>query len=274
MSARLVTAVQALDNQRGFTTEAPLAGDSPVTLAATVATSQSSTTPFAAYIAHELRTPLATQRALLELALADHDADTATWREIAHDVLDACKQQERLLEACLTLTRTQAGLEPDRCEIVDIASLTVRLLRITDLDGLTVRARLEPAFANGDEALIERLLDNLLANAARHNRVGGWIKLTTRNDGSESLFTIENTGAPILADELARLFEPFEQRRSPRGRSSTGFGLGLAIVKAIADAHGARITARARPSGGLRIEVAFPLPTQPRGDAALPRIAR
>jgi signal transduction histidine kinase len=64
------------------------------------------TTPFAAYIAHELRTPLATQRALLELALADRDADTAAWREIAGDVLDACKQQERLLEACLTLSRS------------------------------------------------------------------------------------------------------------------------------------------------------------------------
>jgi signal transduction histidine kinase len=63
------------------------------------------------------------------------------------------------------------------------------------------------------------------------------------------------------ADELTTLFEPFERRRSPNGRSPTGFGLGLVIVQAIADAHGARITARGRPSGGLRVEVAFPLAT-------------
>jgi signal transduction histidine kinase len=228
--------------------------------------------PFAAYIAHELRNPLATQRALLELALADRDADTATWREIAQDVLDACMQQERLLEACLALTRSEAGL--DRCELVDIASLTARLLRIADLEGLTVKVRLEPALTIGDEALIERLLDNVLANAVRHNRAGGWIAINAGCSRSQTLFTIENTGASIPADELTRLFEPFEQRRSPEGRAASGFGLGLglAIVQAIADAHGASITACARPSGGLRVEVAFRPATLPRGDEVLSRI--
>lgn len=212
------------------------------------------TAPFAAYIAHELRSPLSTQRALLELALADREADTSAWRKVAHGVLDACMQQERLLEACLVLTRSEAGL--DRRELVDIVSLTSRLLRIADLEGLTLKVRLEPALTIGDEALIERLLHNVLANAVRHNRAGGWIAITAGCSGSQTLFTIENTGGSIPAEELARLFEPFEQRRS-----STGFGLGLAIVQAIADAHGARITARARPSGGLRVEVAFPLAT-------------
>jgi signal transduction histidine kinase len=215
------------------------------------------TAPFAAYIAHELRSPLATQRALLELALTDRDADTNAWREIGYEVLDACLQQERLLEACLVLTRSEAGL--DRCELVDISSLTARLLRLADLNGLTVDVRLDPAPTNGDAALIERLLHNVLANAVRHNRAGGWIAITAGCSRSETLFTIENTGDSIPADELARLFEPF--RRSPNGRSPAGFGLGLAIVRAIADAHGARITARARPSGGLRVEVAFPLPS-------------
>lgn len=228
----------------------------------TAADAPTLTAPFAAYIAHELRTPLATQRALLELALADRDADTSTWREIAHDVLDACMQQERSLEACLVLTRSEAGL--DRRELVDITSLTARLLRTSDPEGLTVKVRLESALTIGDEALIERLLDNVLANAIRHNRAGGWIAITAGCSRSQALFTIENTGDSIPADELTRLFLPFEQRRSPKGRPAMGFGLGLAIVKAIADAHGASITARPRPNGGLRVEVAFPLATQPR----------
>jgi signal transduction histidine kinase len=227
------------------------------TAASRITTPSTLTAPFAAYIAHELRTPLATQRALLELALADRDADTSTWREVAHDVLDACIQQARLLEACLVLTRSETGLE--RCELVDIASLTARLLRIADPEGLTVKVRLEPALTIGDEALIERLLDNVLANAIRHNRAGGWIAITAGCSKSQALFTMENTGESIPADELARLFQPFEQRRSPKSRPATGFGLGLAIVKAIADAHGASVTARARPNGGLRVEIAFPL---------------
>jgi signal transduction histidine kinase len=83
---------------------------------------------FAAYVAHELRTPLATQRALLELALADPSADVASWREIGEDVLAACKQQERLLEACLSLARSKR-CGPQRCEPVDLAAIATDALQ-------------------------------------------------------------------------------------------------------------------------------------------------
>jgi signal transduction histidine kinase len=214
---------------------------------------------FAAYIAHELRTPLATQRALLELALSDLDTDTQVWRDIASDVLDACKQQERVLEACLALSRSQAGLE--ECEVVDIASLVAMLLHNADLEGLTARLHLEPALMTGVPSLIERLVDNLLANAIRHNQAGGWIALTTTSRRSHALFTIENTGASVPADQLARLFEPFQQLPPPNPRSATGLGLGLAVVNAVAAAHDALITTHVRPGGGLRVEVSFHLAT-------------
>jgi signal transduction histidine kinase len=104
-------------------------------------------------------------------------------------------------------------------------------------------------------------------NAVRHNRAGGWIALTAGSSCTHALFTIENTGASIPAEELVQLFEPFQQLSSPTARSAAGFGLGLAVVKPVADAHGALITARTRPRGGLRVEVAFPAATKPR-DAA------
>lgn len=211
---------------------------------------------FAAYIAHELRTPLATQRALLELALADPDADLADWQEIGADVLDACKQQERLLEACLALARSQAGLT--RCETLDVGSLVANLLRAGDPGGLTVRSKLEPAPTSGDPALIERLIDNLLGNAVRHNRPGGWVEVTTRQSGTSAWVTVENTGPSIPASALPRLFEPFQQIADQETHGAGGLGLGLAVAKAIADAHGALVTAHAREGGGLRVEVAFP----------------
>lgn len=210
----------------------------------------------AALVAHELRTPLATQRALLELALADCDADAAAWREIGRDVLDACRQQERLLDACLALGRSRAGLA-DR-ETVDIASLAGELLEAADLGDRTATANLERALTTGSPGLIERLLDNLLANAVRHNRAGGWIAVGTGSTGTHALFTIENPGRPIPGGTLARLFEPFERLVSPGAHAAGGLGLGLAVVKAVADAHGASVGARARPGGGLRVEVAFP----------------
>ncbi len=264
----------ALGRRSGCTIEAAAELASPASSSDGLITANEPATaaPFAAYIAHELRNPLATQRALLELALADRDADTATWREIASEVLDACKQEERLLEACLALSRSQAGL--GQCELVDLASLTAKLLRTTDLNGFTARVRLEPALTTGVPSLIERLLDNLLTNAVRHNQAGGWIALASGSSRSQALFTIENPGRLVPVDELARLFEPFQQLSPPNTRSANGFGLGLAVVKAVADAHDARISAHARSSGGLRVELVFPIPSQPRGHAARPRITK
>lgn len=222
---------------------------------------------FAAYVAHELRTPLAAQRALLELALADLDADDAAWRQIARDVLDACTQQERMLGACLALSRHQAGLGD--FEIVDIATLVAGMLGTTDLQGLTTRVSLEPALTTGDHLLIERLLDNLLRNAVRHNEEGGWIALTAGDVGAHALFAIENSGPQIPAGAVEQLFEPFQQLPSPGTGPSTGLGLGLTVVKAVADVHGAILTARARTRGGLRVELAFPLAKAPCGETTV-----
>src|SRR5579864_1858096 len=101
-----------------------------------------------ACVAHELRTPLATQRALLELALADPSADVVTWREIGEDVLGACNQQERLLEACLTLARSRGV--PARCETADLAVIAAEALRAHDLSELERVVVLEPAWTTGE----------------------------------------------------------------------------------------------------------------------------
>jgi signal transduction histidine kinase len=210
---------------------------------------------FAAYVAHELRTALATQRALLELALADPRADVATWREIGEDVLGACRQQERLLEACLTLARSRGG--PRRCEPVDLAAIATEALRAHDLSGLASVVALEPAWTSGDPGLLERLAANLVSNAIRHNTVGGRIEVATRSGAGRAVLCVANTGPQIRACELQRLFEPFERLNSSPRTFSDGAGLGLAIVKAIAAAHSAPVTARARAGGGLGISVAF-----------------
>jgi signal transduction histidine kinase len=209
----------------------------------------------AAYVAHELRTPLATQRALLELALADPHADTGTWRQVAEDVLRACKHQEHLLEACLTLARSRAGLK--RRETVDLGSIVAQVVADHDLKTLGAKVTLGRAVALGDPELIKRLVANLLANAVHHNTVGGWIRLATESTGDEARFTIENTGPAISPAELTRLFQPFRQV-GLRPYSAGGLGLGLTLTKAVADAHRAVIRADARSGGGLRVEVAFP----------------
>ena len=206
----------------------------------------------AAYVAHELRTPLATQRALLELALGDPCADVVTWREIGEDVLGACMQQERVLEACLTLARSEG--RPERCEPVELAAIAAATLEAHDLRGLERIVVLEPAWTSGDPALVERLVANLVSNAVRHNLAGGWIEIATSIESGRAVLFVANSGPLVPSAELERLFRPFQRLNA----SSNGVGLGLAIVQAIAGAHDATVTARARAGGGLGIDVAFP----------------
>jgi signal transduction histidine kinase len=233
---------------------------SPSGASSAPATSESEE-PFAAYLAHELRTPLATQRALLELALADPTADVATWREIGEDVLGACLRQERLLEACLTLAWSRGRAL--RRDPVDLPAIADAVLREHDRRSLTTMVAFEPARTTGDPSLVERLVANLVSNAIRHNFLGGRIEVTTRTESGRAVISVVNTGPLILAAELRRLFQPFQRLESSSGSWSDGVGLGLAIVQAIADAHSAFVTARARAGGGLEIDVGFPAVEDP-----------
>lgn len=213
---------------------------------------------FAGYVAHELRTPLATQRAILELALADPAAQVADWRAVGEDVLGACRQQERLLEACLALSRSELGLQ--RCEQVDLAAITAGALRAHDLSTLEIVEAFAPASTMGDPDLLDRLAANLVSNAIRYNTAGGRIELETRSDAKRAVLSVANSGPHVPTHELPRLFQPFQRFESRPRSLCDGVGLGLAIVASIAAAHDAFVSAEARPDGGLEVEVSFPVP--------------
>ena len=218
---------------------------------------------FVANASHELRTPVTVERTLLQVALADPDASAETLRRTCEELLANGRDQERLIEALLTLASSERGLE--RREPTDIGALATAVLEQPrpelDEHGITLEARLEGAIANGDPALIERLISNLVDNAVRHNVDGGHVEIATRQQGDRALLVVENSGQMIAPDEIETMFEPF--RRLGPARTGTGsgqHGLGLSIVRAIAEAHQAEIDARPRPGGGLTITVAFPAP--------------
>jgi signal transduction histidine kinase len=211
---------------------------------------------FLAYAAHELRGEIALQLALAEVALADPDADAAALREMGEQVAAACRRQERLLEALLTLSRGECG-GPWR-ETVDLAATAAEVLQAHDHHGLTRITALEPARTAGDPRLVERLVANLVENAVRHNIAGGRLDVGTSTVAGRATFAIANTGRVIPTRELTRLFQPFQRLTSHPRRCADGVGLGLAIVQAIANAHNATVTARAPTAGGLGIDVTFP----------------
>jgi signal transduction histidine kinase len=215
---------------------------------------------FAASASHELRTPLTRERALLQVTLADPASTTQTWQAVSRELLASNAEQERLIEALLTLASSEAGLS--QREPVDLADVTRAALAVPrpgiDRLGLTVAADIQPAVLRGDPLLIQRLVTNLIDNAVGHNVAGGDILIGTHTSDGRAIATVTNSGPVIPPAEVDRLLQPF-QRLGPRSaRRGGGHGLGLSIAAAIAAAHDAAITVQPRPGGGIAIEVAFP----------------
>ena len=217
---------------------------------------------FIANTAHELRTPLARQRVISQVALADPDASIESLRAAHERVLTSGTQQQHLIDALITLARGQAGL--DSREPFDLAGLTRKVLADRQPDvqrrSLRLHTTLGPALTAGSPRLAEQLIANLIDNALRHNLPAGQMEVVTRTQNSRAVLAVANTGPPIPATTINRLFQPFQQLTAERASRGEGHGLGLSIVQAIADAHDATITARPRPEGGLFIEVSFPGP--------------
>jgi signal transduction histidine kinase len=215
---------------------------------------------FIANASHELRTPLARQRVIGQVALADPGATIETLRSAHERVLAAGAQQQQLIEALLTLARGQAGL--DKPELFDLAAVTRQVLIARQTDAktrnLTLHTALDPASAAGSPPLAEQLAANLVDNALRHNLPGGRVDISTGMRNSRAVLSVLNTGPAVPAAVLDRLFQPFQRLAADRTSRGEGLGLGLSVVQAIADAHGASITARPQPAGGLLVEVTFP----------------
>jgi signal transduction histidine kinase len=183
-----------------------------------------------------------------------------TLRDTCQELIKLGDQQERLIGALLTLASSQRGLE--QTESLDLAGITQDVLLSRQYEaerhGIRLITALAAAPATGDPNLAESLVANLVDNAIRHNLPGGHAEISTDVTAAGAVLTISNTGALIPADAVEGLFQPFRQLGTERIRHGDGHGLGLAIVRAIADAHGAALTARARPRGGLDVEVIFP----------------
>ena len=222
-------------------------------------TSFESQRQFIANASHELRTPLAGQRTLLQVALADPDAEAQALRSTCEEALQLSGQQERLIDALLTLATSERGVES--WAPFDLAQLTENIVysRRPDAErrGIQIDASFDKAQAVGDASLVESMVANLLDNAIRHNIANGAVEISTTATADGAHLSVSNTGADVPFTDVERLLQPFQRLGDQRVGPPDGHGLGLAIVKAIATAHGANLTARPGPQGGLNIQVTF-----------------
>jgi signal transduction histidine kinase len=216
---------------------------------------------FVANAAHELRTPLATIRASLDVAVAKPAPVPAT--VVAGRLYGELDRVDRLLDGLLMLARAEhadlpgpAGLS---LEAVASAALAARAGAI-HARNLTVAHDANPdgAWVTGSTELVHRMVDNVIDNAIAHNEPGGWIRVSTMTCGPAAALVVENGGPVLDPGQVRELARPFRRLGPDRTGSDRGSGLGLSIVAAIAAAHHGALDLRARPDGGLRVRIELP----------------
>jgi signal transduction histidine kinase len=211
---------------------------------------------FVANASHELRTPLAIMRTELDVALADHDVGEAELRRTAEELRETVDRCERLIEGLLMLARSEAARGQE--ERVDLAALAGDC--ITDFSGrareshVALKDRLSPASTQGEPALLERLVANLIDNAIRYNEPGGFMEVRTWTEGGRARLEVSNSGDEIPTADAERLTQPFQRLH----RTPGGFGLGLSIVGSTVKAHGGTTRVEPRAGGGLVVSVTLP----------------
>lgn len=210
---------------------------------------------FTANASHELRTPHAVMRTLLDVAAAEGPALDAP--QLVARMQTTNDRAIDLVEALLVLSRANAAeLAREPCDLAELvaAVLLSHHAEIADR-GLVLYAELESAPFLGEPVLMSQLIGNLVKNATVHNAAtDGWLGVRTQVDAAGmSTLTVENAGPLVPPELMATITEPFVRGAGRTSDPTGGVGLGLAIVASIARAHDGELVIRPLADGGLTV---------------------
>jgi signal transduction histidine kinase len=225
-------------------------------------------------IAHELRNPLAVQRASLE---ALQDGIFPLTPESLDPILEQNLLLTRLVEDLRTLALADSGQLALERTPTDLASLVRRVMERFEPQAATQQVNLQLEVRSTaihplptvhlDPVRVEQILNNLLSNALRQLPSGGSIRLSleTAPEAAPRVVRIRvlDSGAGIPPEALPHIFERFYRAGRSRSRSEGGSGLGLAIARQLAEAHGGSLEAANDPAGGAVFTLTLPLNSKP-----------
>lgn len=213
---------------------------------------------FSANVAHELKTPLATMNASLQVLRLEENPSIEEYEEslataernvgrliaIVDDLMRLCDEQEEFSKSAVDLHAMFESilkeLEPVLSEKHIVADLNCMLKTVS-----------------GNPGLLYRACFNLIQNAAKYNKEGGSILIETATQGKIGQIIVRDTGIGIPADELPQIFEPFYRVNKSRSRKEGGAGLGLSLVKTIVEKHGWKISVSSIPGEGSAFIMSF-----------------
>jgi two-component system sensor histidine kinase BaeS len=213
-------------------------------------------------IAHELRNPLAVQRANLE-ALQDGIYPLTT--ESLNPILEQNLLLTRLVEDLRTLALADAGQLELEYTSTDLVNLTARVIERFKPQAanhgvdLSLVSDVPDVFVCTDPLRVEQIINNLLSNALRYTPEGQSITITVQERKFKAILSIKDSGPGIPAESLPYVFDRFYRGDRSRSRAEGGTGLGLAIARQLAQAHGGALTAANHPEGGAIFTLELPV---------------
>ncbi len=221
-----------------------------------------------AWTSHDLQTPLASMRAIIEALADDMVEDEATRHRYLATIRREIQSLSDLIDDLLQVAQIDAGglrLNLAWNSLSDLISDTLESFSELALQHgvqLTGEAEqsLDPVWF--DAPRIGRVLANLILNALQYTPEGGEVRLQAKSSNGATLVQIQDSGEGIKSEDLPLIFESFFRGEKSRSRATGGSGLGLAIAKGLVEAHGGEILAESEPGKGTRISFTLPAPAK------------
>lgn len=219
---------------------------------------------FSGNAAHELRTPLAIMQTKLELFAAEHknlEGDTA---ELVRSQAEQLDRLSKLVHTLLEMSNLSSAPRSDRIELAPLVDeIITDLAPLASQNDITMEQDCDNVVITGSDALIYRLVFNLIENAVKYNRQGGFVSVSVHKENNNAIVCVSDTGCGIPEECRESIFQPFFRVDKSRSRQMGGVGLGLALVHEIAVLHGGSVRAEPGNKSGTVFVVTLPAGNDP-----------
>jgi len=217
---------------------------------------------FVSDASHELKTPLAAIRLLTDSILQNENMEGETLREFVGDIGQEAERLSRITEDLLRLTRLDSGVieAPSRVAVEAVLGRVEKMIRpVAEEKAVELITICPPGAAViATEGEVHQILYNLMENAVKYNRRGGYVRVRVETGAETTVLTVEDNGIGIPTGDLDNVFKRFYRVDKARSRAAGGTGLGLSIVSDTVSRRGGAIRAESLEPCGTRFTVTLP----------------
>ncbi len=219
---------------------------------------------FVSNVSHELKTPMTSMKVLADSLVGQNDVPVEVYREFMEDIGAEIDRETTIVNDLLALSRLEKASSKMEIKSVNINGLLTRIKRkmtpIAQKNGiLLLLDNIRSVTAEVDESMLETVITNLVENAIKYNRVGGWVRMVLDLDRRNFTVTVSDNGIGIPEEAQEQIFERFYRADKSHSKTVSGSGLGLSLVrKSVKQMHGT-IKVTSAPEEGSTFTVTIPL---------------